>query len=86
MALKSIKEAAATWGVSTYTVRRLADAGIIHAVRVGRRRLIADSEIARIEATGVSVPTPPGASSTSIRASLSRSAARGSSPKRRRGE
>jgi excisionase family DNA binding protein len=56
MALKSIKQAAQNWGVSVYTVRRLADAGVVTTVRVGRRRMIAESEIARIEAKGVSVP------------------------------
>jgi excisionase family DNA binding protein len=52
MALKRIKHAAETWGVSVYTARRLAAAGIVKTVRVGRRRLIAESEIARIEVTG----------------------------------
>jgi excisionase family DNA binding protein len=56
MALKSIRQAAETWGVSVYTARRLAAAGVVKTVRVGRRRLIAESEIARIEAKGVSVP------------------------------
>jgi excisionase family DNA binding protein len=55
MALKSIKHAAETWGVSVYTARRLAAAGFVKTVRVGRRRLIAESEIARIEEKGVSV-------------------------------
>ena len=55
MALKSIRQAAETWGVSIYTARRLAAAGVVKTVRVGRRRLIAESEIARIEATGVSL-------------------------------
>jgi excisionase family DNA binding protein len=56
MALKSIRQAAETWGVSVYTARRLAAAGVVKTVRVGRRRLVAESEIARIEAKGVSVP------------------------------
>jgi excisionase family DNA binding protein len=59
MSLKSIKQAAETWGVSVYTARRLAVAGIVKTVRVGRRRLIPDSEIARIEATGGSVSKQP---------------------------
>jgi excisionase family DNA binding protein len=53
MALKSIQQAANTWGVSVYTVRRLAAAGSVRTVRVGRRRLVPDSEIERIIATGV---------------------------------
>jgi excisionase family DNA binding protein len=56
MALKSIKQAAEQWGVSVYTARRLAAQGIVKTVRVGRRRLIAESEVARIETTGVSFP------------------------------
>ncbi len=53
MALKSIQQAATAWGVSVYTVRRLAAAGSVRTVRVGRRRLVPDSEIERIIATGV---------------------------------
>jgi excisionase family DNA binding protein len=53
MALKSIQQAASAWGVSVYTVRRLAAAGSVRTVRVGRRRLVPDSEIERIIATGV---------------------------------
>ena len=53
MALKSIQQAANTWGVSVYTVRRLAAAGLVRTVRVGRRRLVSESEIDRIVATGV---------------------------------
>jgi excisionase family DNA binding protein len=53
MALKSIQQAANTWGVSVYTVRRLAAAGLVRTVTVGRRRLVSESEIERIVATGV---------------------------------
>jgi hypothetical protein len=53
MALKSIQQAAITWGVSVYTVRRLAAAGLVRTVNVGRRRLVSDNEIERIVATGV---------------------------------
>jgi excisionase family DNA binding protein len=52
MALKSMKQAADTWGVSVYTVRRLAAVGFVRTVSVGRRRLISEDEIARIAATG----------------------------------
>jgi excisionase family DNA binding protein len=57
MALKSIQHAADAWGVSVHTARRLAAAGSVHSVTVGRRRLIPESEIARIATTGV--PSPP---------------------------
>jgi excisionase family DNA binding protein len=67
MALKSFKQAAEQWGVSVYTARRLAAKGIVKTVRVGRRRLIAESEVARIEATGVSFPSQPGPTSQSNR-------------------
>jgi hypothetical protein len=87
MALKSIKQAAEEWGVSIYTARRLATKGIVKTVRVGRRRLIADSEIARIEATGVSFPMEPSTVPTSRgAASKTARASKVSSPRRRRGE
>jgi excisionase family DNA binding protein len=53
MALKSIQQAANAWGVSVYTVRRLASSGLVRTVTVGRRRLVSESEIERIIATGV---------------------------------
>jgi excisionase family DNA binding protein len=53
MALKSIQQAANAWGVSVYTVRRLAAAGLVRTVTVGRRRLVPENEIERIVATGV---------------------------------
>jgi excisionase family DNA binding protein len=53
MALKSIQQAANTWGVSVYTVRRLATAGLVRTVRVGRRRLVSENEIERVVAAGV---------------------------------
>jgi len=56
MALKSIKQAADAWGVSVYTARRLAGAGLVRTVTVGRRRLVSEDEIARVEANGVSSP------------------------------
>ena len=56
MALKSIQQAADTWGVSVYTVRRLAAAGVVRSVTVGRRRLIPETEIERIATTGVPSP------------------------------
>jgi hypothetical protein len=53
MALKSIKQAADTWGVSVYTARRLAGVGLVRTVNVGRRRLVSEDEIARVAANGV---------------------------------
>jgi excisionase family DNA binding protein len=57
MALKSMQQAADAWGVSVYTARRLAAAGVIQTVNVGRRRLIPESEIARVATMGVPSPT-----------------------------
>jgi excisionase family DNA binding protein len=54
--LKSIQQAADTWGVSVYTARRVAAAGIVRSVTVGRRRLIPETEIERIATTGVPSP------------------------------
>jgi excisionase family DNA binding protein len=68
MALKSFRQAAEQWGVSVYTARRLATKGIVKTVRFGRRRLIAESEVARIETTGVSFSSQPGPTSQSNRA------------------
>jgi predicted site-specific integrase-resolvase len=59
MALKSIQQAADTWGVSVHTARRLAATGAVHTVTVGRRRLVPESEITRIATTGVKTPTKP---------------------------
>ena len=53
MALKSIRQAADIWGVSIYTARRLAAAGFVRSVTVGRRRLIPETEIERVESNGV---------------------------------
>lgn len=61
MALKSIKQAADTWGVSVHTARRLAAVGAVHTITVGRRRLVPESEILRIATTGVSTPRNPSA-------------------------
>jgi excisionase family DNA binding protein len=56
VALKSIQQAADTWGVSVYTARRLAAAGAVYSVTVGRRRLIPETEIERIASKGVPSP------------------------------
>jgi excisionase family DNA binding protein len=56
MALRSIKQAADTWGVSVYTARRLAAAGLVRTVNVGRRRLVSEAEIERVVETGVPGP------------------------------
>jgi excisionase family DNA binding protein len=58
MALRSIKQAADTWGVSVYTARRLAAAGLVRTVNVGRRRLVPETEIRRVVATGVPNAAP----------------------------
>jgi hypothetical protein len=71
MALKSFKQAADSWGVSVYTVRRLAAVDLVHSVRVGRRRLISEAEIERVTAKGV----PSAATRQNVRAK--RKAARG---------
>jgi excisionase family DNA binding protein len=51
--LRSISFAAQVLGVSVFTVRRLIAAELIKAVRVGARVLIADTELERIAAQGV---------------------------------
>jgi excisionase family DNA binding protein len=59
MGLKSVKNAADAWGVSVHTVRRLACAGVIRTVTVGRRRLISEVEIGRVVASGVPSVSKP---------------------------
>jgi excisionase family DNA binding protein len=56
MPLKSLQEAADSWGVSVHTARRLAAVGLVRSVTVGRRRLIPDTEIDRISSMGVPSP------------------------------
>jgi excisionase family DNA binding protein len=46
--LNGIAETAKEWGVSKDTVRRQIKIGAIHAVKVGRRTLIPQSEIDRV--------------------------------------
>jgi excisionase family DNA binding protein len=61
MMLKSIGEAAERLGVSRDTIRRLASAGTIHTVRLGRRRLVPETEIERVQRMGApSTPRHPG--------------------------
>lgn len=47
-----INEAAGTFGVSSFTVRRLIAAGTLRSVYVGKRRLIPQSEVERVLANG----------------------------------
>jgi excisionase family DNA binding protein len=46
--LNSIMETARRWGVSPDTVRRLIRDQGLHAVRVSRRVLVPESEVARV--------------------------------------
>jgi excisionase family DNA binding protein len=46
--LRSVEETSKRISVSTFTTRRLIKAGKLHAVRVGKRVLVPESEIARI--------------------------------------
>lgn len=57
MALKSIQHAAYIWGVSVCTARRLAAAGVVQTVTVGRRRLIPEAEIVRVATAGTQTPS-----------------------------
>ena len=54
--LIAIAEAARMLGVSTFTVRRLANAGALKTVNVGARRLVPFSEIERVVASGAGKP------------------------------
>jgi excisionase family DNA binding protein len=46
--LRSVEETSKRISVSTFTTRRMIKAGTLHAVRVGKRVLVPESEIARI--------------------------------------
>jgi hypothetical protein len=50
-------------GVSKYTWRRLADAGLIRTINIGARRLVPREEWDRIRAHGVGTPRARKASS-----------------------
>jgi len=50
--LNSIQEASERLGVSTFTTRRLIKAGLLRAVRVGKRVLVPESEVGRVCAQG----------------------------------
>lgn len=50
--LKSVEETSRQLSVSTFTTRRLIKAKHLRAVRVGKRVLIPESEIARVIADG----------------------------------
>ena len=51
--LFSIDECALRWGVSSFSVRRRADAGQIKTLYVGARRLVPRSEVDRVEEFGL---------------------------------
>jgi hypothetical protein len=54
--LFGIAETAGRWGVSTFSVRRLIDAGELGSVTIGARRLVPLAEIRHAEQHGVGTP------------------------------
>lgn len=52
MRLVGIPEASEKWGVSTFTTRRLIDAGYVRSVTISSRRLIAEDEVERVTREG----------------------------------
>jgi excisionase family DNA binding protein len=50
--LNPVEEVSRRLSVSTFTTRRLIKSGYLHAVRVGKRVLVPESEIARVIAEG----------------------------------
>lgn len=54
--LRGIGEVAKLFGVSHFTIRRLIDAGHIHAVNIGTRWLIPNAEVERVLASGAGIP------------------------------
>jgi hypothetical protein len=53
--LVSIKDAAAMWSISIFSVRRAIDRNEIRSVTIGARRLIPMEEIDRVEKFGLGV-------------------------------
>jgi excisionase family DNA binding protein len=54
--LKNIEQTAELLGISPWTVRSYIKQGKLHPVRIGRRVLIAESEIERFVSENVEVP------------------------------
>jgi excisionase family DNA binding protein len=50
--LQSVEDTSRRFGVSIFTTRRLIASGHLRAVRVGKRVLVPESEIARVIAEG----------------------------------
>jgi excisionase family DNA binding protein len=73
--LISIREASTLLGVSTFTLRRLADKGLLKTINIGSRRLISGEEIERLAREGAGRPrrrkiaaaTPSGEINTTTR-------------------
>ena len=56
MRLVGIPESSKRLGVSTFTTRRLIDAGYIHSVTISARRLIPEDELDRVAREGAGKP------------------------------
>jgi hypothetical protein len=56
--LLSLAAVAGRWDVSIFTVRRLADQGLITTINIGARRMISIEECERIETQGVGKARP----------------------------
>jgi excisionase family DNA binding protein len=54
--LLSVNETSRVLGVSTFTIRRLVKRGELHSVRVGKRLLLPETEVARVMAEGCEEP------------------------------
>jgi excisionase family DNA binding protein len=52
-ALRSIDDTAKTLGISPYTVRAWIRRGLLASVKLGARRLVAESEIQRVIENGI---------------------------------
>jgi excisionase family DNA binding protein len=50
--LQSVNEVSGRIGVSSFTTRRLIKAGLLKSVRVGKRVLVPESEVARVCSEG----------------------------------
>lgn len=56
--LLSVNETSRVLGVSTFTVRRLVKGGKLRSVRVGKRLLLPETEVARVSTEGCELSSP----------------------------
>jgi excisionase family DNA binding protein len=82
--LRSLRDTAIELGVSKDTVRRWISRGLVRAVRLGKRLLVAQTELDRLVASGTQQPAvqPPRAATRKSRSPQGRSNTKTAAPTR----